>query len=104
MTLTTIECLTANVTKLEDKCEDLESRSRRNVRIMGVPERPDTSTTTAVTILLKEAFSLEKKLLLDRSHRTLQAKPKPGERPQSIVCRFHYHSDCADILCRAGDL
>ncbi|TKS86105.1 LINE-1 type transposase domain-containing protein 1 ES cell-associated protein 11 [Collichthys lucidus] len=100
-----IEYLTASVAKLEDKCEDLESRSRRNnVRIIGVPEGPDTCSTTAVAAMLKEAFALEKEPLLDRSHRTLQPKPKPGERPRAIVCRFHYHSDCVDILRRAREL
>ncbi|KAL6477028.1 hypothetical protein MHYP_G00155270 [Metynnis hypsauchen] len=45
----TINSLTANVAKLENKCEDLESRSRRNnIRILGVP--------AAVATLLKEAF------------------------------------------------
>ena len=102
---TTIECLTANVTKLENKCEDLESRSRRNnVTIIGVPEGPDSCTTAAVAALLKEAFDLGKEPLLDRSHRTLQPKPKPGERPRPIVCRFHYYSDCVDILRRAREL
>lgn len=76
---TTIKSLTASVTKLENKCEDLESRSRsNNVRIVGVPEGPDTCSTAAVAALLKEAFVLEKELLLDWSYRTLQPKPKPG--------------------------
>ncbi|KAF4093546.1 hypothetical protein AMELA_G00003160 [Ameiurus melas] len=44
---TTIESLTATVTPLENKCEDLESRSRRN----NVPEGPDTCTTAAVKLL-----------------------------------------------------
>lgn len=79
---TTIKSLTANVAKLEHKCEDLKSRSRRNnVRIVGVPEGPDTCTTAAVAALLKEAFNLAKEPLLDQSHRTLQPKPKPGEHP-----------------------
>ncbi|XP_053539960.1 uncharacterized protein LOC128634053 [Ictalurus punctatus] len=102
---TTIESLTATVTQLENKCEDLESRSRRNnVRIVGVPEGADTCTTAAVAALLKEAFGLEKEPVLDRSHWTLQPKPKPGERPRAIVCRFHYHSDCVDILRRAREI
>lgn len=71
---------------------------------MGVPEGPDTSTTAAVATLLKEAFGLAKEPLLDRSHRTLQPKPKPGDRPRAIVCRFHYYSDCVDILRRAREL
>lgn len=74
---TTIKSLTANVAKLENKCEHLESRSRRNnVRIVGVPEGPDTCTTVAVAALLKEAFGLAKEPLLDQSHRTLQPKPQ----------------------------
>ncbi|GLD72244.1 uncharacterized protein AKAME5_002356800 [Lates japonicus] len=102
---TTIKSLTANVAKLENKCEDLESRSRRNnARIVGVPEGPDTCTTAAVAALLKEAFGLAKEPLLDHSHRTLQPKPKPGERLRAIVCGFHYHSDCVDILRRAREL
>uniref|UniRef100_A0AAQ6ABC2 L1 transposable element RRM domain-containing protein n=1 Tax=Amphiprion ocellaris TaxID=80972 RepID=A0AAQ6ABC2_AMPOC len=101
----TIESLTANVTKLENKCEDLESRSRRNnIRIVGVPEGNDSCTTAAVAALLKEAFNLQKEPLLDRAHRTLQPKPKPHERPRAIVCRFHYYSDCVDILRRAREL
>lgn len=102
---TTIKSLTANVAKLENKCEDLESRSRRNnIRIVGVPEGPDTCTIVAVAALLKEAFGLVKEPLLDRSHRTLQPKPKPGDRPRAIVRRFHYYGDCVDILRRAREL
>ncbi|KAF4088899.1 hypothetical protein AMELA_G00060010 [Ameiurus melas] len=50
---TTIESLTATVTQLENKCEDLESRSRRNnVRIVGVRDLtisvfPDYTVQTA---------------------------------------------------------
>lgn len=102
---TTIKSLTATVAMLENKCEDLESRSRRNnIRIVGVPEAPDTCTTAPVAALLKEAFGLVKEPVLDRSHRTLQPKPKPGDRPRAIVCRFHYHSDCVDMLRRAKEL
>lgn len=102
---TTVERLTAKVTMLEDKCEDLESRSRRsNIRIIGVEEGPGTCSPTAVAALLKEAFSLDKEPLVDRSHRTLQPKPKPGDRPRAIVCRLHYYSDCVNILRRAREL
>ena len=102
---TTIKCLAANVARLENKYEDLESRSRRNnIRISGVPEGPKTCTTVAVTALLREAFNLVKEPLLDRFHWTLQPKPKPGDRPRTTVCRFHYPSDCVDILYRAREL
>ncbi|KAF7708217.1 hypothetical protein HF521_017274 [Silurus meridionalis] len=91
--------------KLETKCEDLETRSwHNNVRIICVPEGPNSSTTANVAVLLKEALSLEKEPLLDRSHRTLQPVPKPGERPRAIVARFHYHSECLDVLRHAKEL
>ncbi|KAL6462804.1 hypothetical protein MHYP_G00292260 [Metynnis hypsauchen] len=105
MMKTTVKSLTASVAKLENKCENLESRSRRNnIRILGVLEGPDSCTAAAVAAILKEAFGLVKEPLLDRSHRTLQPKPKPGDRPRVIVCRFHYHSDCVDILPRTRKL
>ncbi|KAI5626695.1 hypothetical protein C0J50_13747, partial [Silurus asotus] len=96
-----IHRLTAEYNKLETKCEDLEARSRRNnVRIIGVPEGPNSSTTANVAVLLKEALSLEKEPVLDRSHLTLQ----PYQNlvlPRAIVARFHYHSECLDVLRRA---
>ncbi|CAI5669521.1 unnamed protein product [Oreochromis niloticus] len=101
-----VEHLTKAVAKLEDKCDDLESRSRRqNIRIVGVPEDdPLTASTTAISRLLKEAFDLAEELLLDRAHRTLAPKPKTGERPRPIVARLHYYTDCVKILSRAREL
>lgn len=102
---TTVESLTAKVAILEDKCEDLESRSRRNnIRIIGVGEGPGSCSPSAVAALLKDAFSLAKEPLVDRSHRIFQPNFKPGDRPRAIVCRLHYHSDCVEILRRAREL
>lgn len=100
---TKVEHLTTELTRLDNKCEDLEARSRRNnIRLVGIPEDFSTSpTATAISSLLKEALKLEKEPLVDRAHRTLQPKPKPGERPRPIVARLHYHKDCVDILRRA---
>lgn len=98
-----VELLSAELLRVDNKCEDLEARSRRNnIRIIGVPEDSTSSSMmSAVSILLKEAFQLDKEPILDRAHRTLQAKPKPGERPRPIIARLHYHTDCVDILRRA---
>ncbi|KAI4797812.1 hypothetical protein KUCAC02_024832 [Chaenocephalus aceratus] len=70
-----LEHLSAELERADNKCEDLEARSRRN--------------------------NLEKEPLLDRAHRALQPKPRPGERPRTITARLHYHADCADIVRRA---
>ncbi|KAK1900164.1 LINE-1 retrotransposable element ORF1 protein [Dissostichus eleginoides] len=98
-----VEHLSAELERVDNRCEDLEARSRRNnVRIVGVAEETTiTNTTAAISTLLKEAFKLEKEPLLDRAHRTLQPKPRPGERHRTIIARLHYHADCADILRRA---
>lgn len=87
-----VEHLSAELVRVDNKCEDLEARSHRNnIRIVGVPEDSTSSSmTSAVSTLLKEAFQLDKEPILDRAHRTLQAKPKPGERPCPIITRLHY--------------
>uniref|UniRef100_A0A671TXN8 L1 transposable element RRM domain-containing protein n=1 Tax=Sparus aurata TaxID=8175 RepID=A0A671TXN8_SPAAU len=90
--------LKAQSESLQDKCEDLESRSRRNnIRIVGVPESHDSSTG-AVSALLQRAFSLTEAPVLDRSHRALLPAPRQGDRPRVIVARMHYFQDCANIL------
>ncbi|KAJ8394404.1 hypothetical protein AAFF_G00046150 [Aldrovandia affinis] len=89
---------------LQNKCEDLESRSRRNnIRIVGVPEGPNSCSTTSVADLLQEAFNLADAPLIDRSHRSLQPVPKQGQRPRTIVARLHYYKDCATILSQAKE-
>ncbi|KAL7874885.1 hypothetical protein SRHO_G00058550 [Serrasalmus rhombeus] len=70
-----VELLTKEVSALDAKCDELESRFRRqNIRIVGVPEG--------------ETFSL-----------TNSAVSKKRRHP--IVARLHCYSDCAEILKRA---
>ncbi|KAE8284639.1 Bile salt sulfotransferase [Larimichthys crocea] len=72
--------LSTELIRLDNKCEDLEARSRRNnIRLVGIPEDFSTSSTaTAISTLLKEALELQKEPLVDRAHLILQPKPKPG--------------------------
>lgn len=99
-----VDSLMATVAKLEDKCEDLEARSRRNnIRIIGIPE-DNPCTTLAISELLKKVLNTDRDIMVDRSHRTLQPKPKPGERPRAVVARLHYHSDCTAVLQRAREV
>uniref|UniRef100_A0A672IKM2 L1 transposable element RRM domain-containing protein n=1 Tax=Salarias fasciatus TaxID=181472 RepID=A0A672IKM2_SALFA len=101
-----VERLSKDYKTLEDKCEDLESRARRqNIRIIGVPEDASVfQSPTGVAKLLKEAFQLDKEPLVDRAHRSLMPKPKPGDRPRAIVAKLHYFTDCSDILKKAREL
>lgn len=83
---------------LQNKCDDLEARSRRNnVRLVGAPE-DQACSTPAVSALLKQAFGLKDAPLLDRAHRSLFPVPGRGNPPRVIVARFHYYQDCANIL------
>lgn len=101
-----VDHLSKECVRLENRCEDLESRARRqNMRIIGVPEDDPTSLSAAgVSKLLMETLRLDKELLADRAHRALMPKPKPGERPHTIVVRLHYSTDCSDILRKAREL
>ena len=95
------------VTSLQLKCEDLESRGRRNnVRIIGVFET-HSSSPEAVSELLRKALDLQKAPTIDRSHRTLQPvaanRRARGERPRAIIARLHYFQDCVDVLRRARE-
>lgn len=90
--------------KLSAKVLDLENRSRRNnLRILGLPESTeDGRLTEFLANALCEMFG--KDILptppeLDRAHRSLGAKPKPGQRPRPIITRLHrYH--IKDLLIR----
>lgn len=70
------------------------------MRILCVPETPDSSSSIAVAKMLTEVLQLEKEPLIDRSHRTPGQK-KPGGKPRVIVAKLHYYQDCAEILRRA---
>lgn len=81
-------------TKLKAKLIDLESRSRRcNIRMVGLPENIEGPHPTAFfSQLLHEVFGdsiLDSAPELDRAHRSLAAKPGPGERPRPVVICFH---------------
>lgn len=73
---------------------------RCNVRILGVPETPGSSSTASVAKLLMEALQLEKEPLIDRSHRSL-GPAKPGGKPRVIIAKLHYYQECAEVLRRA---
>ncbi|KAL7886010.1 hypothetical protein AOLI_G00063050 [Acnodon oligacanthus] len=57
---------------LENKCEDLEARARRNnIRIVGVPES-QASSTRAISALLQKAFNLTEAPMLDREKQRIK--------------------------------
>lgn len=98
---TTVTGLQKELADLKGKCEDMEGRMRRcNVRILGIPEEPNSSSTASVSKLLKETLGMDKDVLVDRSHRSLGPKRQDG-KPRAIVAKLHYYQDCVEILRRA---
>lgn len=98
---TTVRSLQKELTDLRGKCEDMEGRMRRcNIRILGVPEEPGSSSTTSVSKLLKDMLKLDKDIIIDRSHRSLAPKRQDG-KPRAIIAKLHHYQDCVEILRRA---
>ena len=102
----TVTTLQNQVKELQFKCEDLDNRSRRNnIRLVGIPEDLEgVSATEFVSSVLRDVLKLSEKPLLDRAHRTLQAKPKPSQPPRAFVIRVHYFQVRELILRQARQL
>lgn len=71
-TQNTVTSLKKQVENLKEKCDDLEGRMRRgDIRIAGVAETTGSSSTTAVSKLLKEVQQMDRDPRVDRSHCSL---------------------------------
>lgn len=87
---------------LKMKLEDLESRSKRqNVRVLGLPEGLEEKDARAYmaamfTCLLGDLLSGPPEL--DRAHRSLQPKPRPGDPPRPMIVRFHRYVEKEAVL------
>lgn len=82
----TCQKLTADQKKLQEKCADLENRSRRqNIKILNIPEGAELNKPTDFVarflpkVLGEENF--DGPITVDRAHRSLAPKPRNGERP-----------------------
>lgn len=64
--------------RLMDKVEDLELSSRRNnLRVYGIKENTETESDF-MDKWLREEFSIETDLQIQRAHRARAPHPKPG--------------------------
>lgn len=77
---------------LSAKCEDLESRARRNnLRIYGIKEGEEKGDMLGfISSLIHTSLALPEELNLNivRAHRSLTMKPKDSGPPRSIIVRF----------------
>lgn len=78
--------------KLTARCEDLESRARRNnLRIFGVKEGEEKDKMVSyINKLLRASLDLPEglDLCVERAHRSLTMKPHNSSPPRSIIVRF----------------
>ncbi|KAJ3587576.1 hypothetical protein NHX12_011173 [Muraenolepis orangiensis] len=97
----TVKGLKSEVSRLINKCLDLEGRSRRqNVRLVGIEEGNEGNNPRQFcTTVLKEILELEDIPRLNRGHHALAPKPREGERPREFVIRVH-HGDIKDCILR----
>ncbi|KAJ4923675.1 hypothetical protein JOQ06_014159 [Pogonophryne albipinna] len=102
----TVSRLTAQAKHVDDRCEDLEGRSRmNNIRLVGISEGLEGPRPTEfIAKLLQEILRLDEKPLLDRAHRTLRDRPREGDAPRPFVVSVHYFHIRKEILRRAGEL
>lgn len=103
---TTVDRMTTKLQYLDEKCEDLEARSRRNnIRIMGIPEgKEGPRPRDFITQFLTDILSLPQKPLVDWAHRINRQKPKPGDLPRPFILRLHYYHIREEILQKAMEM
>lgn len=77
--------MTSDISMLQAKCEDLESRSRRNnLRLLGVEEGAEgPRPTNFIAVFLQDLLQLDEKPSLDEAHRINCVKPQDGKPPSS---------------------
>ncbi|XP_057681749.1 C-Jun-amino-terminal kinase-interacting protein 4 isoform X2 [Corythoichthys intestinalis] len=94
------------ITHLEDKCEDMESRMRRNnIRLIGIPEGVEGPRPAEfMAKLLQELLGLAERPLLDRAHRILRDKPRDGGPPRPVVIRVHLLHVRNEILRKSSEV
>lgn len=88
-------------TLLKEKCEDLESRSRRNnIRIYSVPEKSEgNNMIDFVSNLIREQLGVTVELRIERAH-SISVPKRPGqyERPRSIMVLFQSFATKQNVL------
>lgn len=87
---TTVTTLSSEVSSLKAKCEELESRSRRNnIRVIGLKEGAEGPQAASwLTKWLQDTLDLSFEPAIDHAHRALRPKPKSGEAPRPVILRL----------------
>ncbi|KAJ4947215.1 hypothetical protein JOQ06_009253 [Pogonophryne albipinna] len=80
--------------QLENKCEELEGRERRNnLRIYSVPEKCEgNSMMDFVENLIREKLDVSGEIPIERAHRATGHLTGHSDRPRSIIVRFQNYN------------
>lgn len=101
----TIREMLTQTGQMQNQITELKARSRRNnIRVFGLLEDSEKDSMMAyLDQLFKRELNLPEgtELHIQRAHRTPPFKPKPGERPRSIVVNFQSFETKEMILKKA---
>uniref|UniRef100_A0A8P4K8V1 LINE-1 type transposase domain-containing protein 1 n=1 Tax=Dicentrarchus labrax TaxID=13489 RepID=A0A8P4K8V1_DICLA len=93
--------------KMMDKLDNLKSRSRQNnLQIYGIQEEAESKSDLVAQFMdkwLREEFSVNSDLQIQRAHRALAPRPKTGKPPRSIVINFQQFTVKEMILKKAWE-
>ncbi|KAJ4921628.1 hypothetical protein JOQ06_023010 [Pogonophryne albipinna] len=80
--------------QLENKCEELEGRERRNnLRIYSVPEKCEgNSMMDFLENLIREKLDVSGEIPIERAHRATGHLTGHSDRPRSIIVRFQNYN------------
>ncbi len=97
------QLITKECKKMQEKCQDLENRSRRqNLRLVGVAEGAEGGNMIKFLMdffpAVLGADNFSSPVVIDWAHRTLALRPTNGERPRPILVCLHYYTDRQKIL------
>lgn len=101
---TAVATLTSEVSSLKTKCEELESRSRRNnIRVIGLKEGAEGPHAAGwLAKWLHDTLNLSFEPAIDRAHRALRRQQ--SEAPRPMIIRLLYQRDRAALLLKAREM
>ncbi|CAL9692044.1 unnamed protein product [Knipowitschia caucasica] len=86
--------------QIEEKCEDLESRSRRkNLRIYAVPEKEEGENMVEfIKKLIREQLNIQEEIFIERAHRAAVISSRCTDYARSIIVRFRSYVEKQRVL------
>lgn len=101
----TVTSLQKQVVTLKDRRENMEGRMRwGNIRITAIDERPDSSSLTAVSKVIREALQMDRDIKMDRLHRIATPRTTGDrEKLRVVIAKLHHDRDATEILRKARE-